>query len=63
MEARPNVVALAKQLQAGGMSLRKISAELAAQGRLVGNSYPLFTLLTFPNLHAVKNETDYPCCA
>src|SRR6516225_10910591 len=37
--ARPNwpdVVALAKQLQAGGMSLRKISATLAAQGHLTG---------------------------
>ena len=28
-EVRPDVVALARQLQAGGMSLRKISAELA----------------------------------
>ena len=27
-EVRPDVVALARQLQAGGMSLRKISAEL-----------------------------------
>jgi len=30
--ARPDVVALAKELHAGGMSLRKISAELAARG-------------------------------
>jgi len=29
-------VAPARQLQAGGMSLRKISAELAAQGHLTG---------------------------
>jgi hypothetical protein len=29
-------VALAKQLQAGGVSLRKIFAELAAQGHLTG---------------------------
>ena len=29
----------------------------------VGNSYPLFTLLAFPSPNAVKNETDYPCCA
>jgi hypothetical protein len=33
-------VALAKQLQAGGMSLRKISAELAAQGHLTGGGKP-----------------------
>jgi DNA invertase Pin-like site-specific DNA recombinase len=33
-EARPNVVAFAKELQAGGMSLRKISAELAARGHV-----------------------------
>jgi len=25
--------------------------------------YPLFTLLAFPSPNAVKNETDYPCCA
>jgi hypothetical protein len=37
-EARRDVVALAKQLQAGGMSLRKISAELAAQGHLTGEN-------------------------
>jgi hypothetical protein len=30
--ARPDVVALAKELHAGGMSLRKISAELAVRG-------------------------------
>ena len=36
LEARPDVVALAKQLQAGGVSLRKIFAELAAQGHLTG---------------------------
>jgi DNA invertase Pin-like site-specific DNA recombinase len=40
LEARPDVVALAKQLQAGGMSRRKISAELAAQGYLTGGSKP-----------------------
>jgi hypothetical protein len=31
-EARPEVVAVAKELQAASMSLRKISAELAARG-------------------------------
>ena len=40
VEARPDVVALAKQLQAGGMSLRKISATLAAQGHLTGGGKP-----------------------
>ena len=40
LEARPDVVALAKQLQAGGMSLRKISVELAAQGHLTGGGKP-----------------------
>ena len=35
-ESRPEVVVMAKNLQAGGMSLRKISAELAAQGHLTG---------------------------
>jgi hypothetical protein len=40
-EARPNVVALAKELQAGGMSLRKISAELAARGHLTGGGKAL----------------------
>jgi hypothetical protein len=39
-EARPDVVALAKQLQARGMSLRKISATLAAQGHLTGGGKP-----------------------
>ena len=39
-EARPDVVALAKQLQAGGMSLRKISGTLAAQGHLTGGGKP-----------------------
>ena len=40
VEARPHVVALAKELQAGGMSLRKISAELAAQGHLTDGGKP-----------------------
>jgi hypothetical protein len=40
LEARPDVVALAKQLQAGGMSLRKISVELAPQGHLTGGGKP-----------------------
>jgi hypothetical protein len=31
VEARPDVVALTKELHAGGMSLRKISATLAAK--------------------------------
>ena len=35
-DARPEVVVMAKKLQAGGMSLRKISATLAAQGHLTG---------------------------
>jgi DNA invertase Pin-like site-specific DNA recombinase len=39
-EARPEVVALAKELQSGGMSLRKISEELAARGHLTGGGKP-----------------------
>jgi len=37
-EARPEVVALAKELHAGGMSLRKISAELAVRGYVTGGA-------------------------
>ena len=39
-EARPSVVALAKQLHEQGMSLRKISAELAARGMLTSKGKP-----------------------
>jgi DNA invertase Pin-like site-specific DNA recombinase len=39
-EARPDVVALAKELSAGGLSLRKISATLASQGHLTGGGKP-----------------------
>jgi hypothetical protein len=39
-EARPEVVALAKELQAAGMSLRKISDELAVRGHLTGGRKP-----------------------
>ena|SRR5215471_5661462 len=39
-EARPETVALAKQLHAGRMSLRKISAALAAQGHLTSRGKP-----------------------
>jgi DNA invertase Pin-like site-specific DNA recombinase len=39
-EIRPETVALAKQLQASGLSLRKISAALAAQGHLTGKGRP-----------------------
>jgi DNA invertase Pin-like site-specific DNA recombinase len=39
-EIRPETVALAKQLQASGLSLRKISAELAAQGHLTAKGRP-----------------------
>jgi DNA invertase Pin-like site-specific DNA recombinase len=39
-EARPEVVALAKELQRQRMSLRKISAELAARGHLTANGRP-----------------------
>src|SRR5262249_11660089 len=39
-EARPEVVELAKQLHSAGMSYRKISAELAAQGHLTGGGKP-----------------------
>ena len=35
-EARPDVVAAAKELRAGGLSLRKISAALAERGHLTG---------------------------
>jgi DNA invertase Pin-like site-specific DNA recombinase len=39
-EARSDVVTLAKQLHEQGMSLRKISAELAARGYLTANGKP-----------------------
>lgn len=41
LEARPDVVALAKQLKASGVSLRKISVELASRGHLTagGKAY------------------------
>jgi hypothetical protein len=39
-EARPDVVILAKELSASGLSLRKISAALAAQGLLTGGGKP-----------------------
>ena len=39
-EARPEVVAVARELKAGGMSLRKISAELAAQGHVTSGGKP-----------------------
>ena len=35
-EARPDTVALAKELHAGGSSYRKIAAELAVRGHLTG---------------------------
>ncbi len=40
VEARPEVVALAKELQVGGLSLRRISAELAARGHVTGGGKP-----------------------
>ena len=39
-EARPDVVAAAKELSAGGLSLRKISAALAERGHLTGGGKP-----------------------
>jgi hypothetical protein len=36
-EAMPETVALATQLQAGGLSYRKIAAELAARGHLTAS--------------------------
>jgi hypothetical protein len=39
-EARPDVVLLAKQMQDQGMSLRKISAELAARGFVTAGGRP-----------------------
>jgi hypothetical protein len=40
VEARPDVVALAKESSAGGLSLRKISAALASEGHLTGGGKP-----------------------
>jgi DNA invertase Pin-like site-specific DNA recombinase len=40
LEARPEVVAQVKELSAGGLSLRKISAALAAQGHLTSGGKP-----------------------
>jgi DNA invertase Pin-like site-specific DNA recombinase len=39
-EAVPETVALAKQLQAVGLSYRKLAAELAARGHLTGSGKP-----------------------
>ena len=39
-EAIPETVALAKQLEADGLSYRKIAAQLAAQGHLTGSGKP-----------------------
>lgn len=39
-ESRPDTVALAKQLHAQGLSLRKISAAMAAQGHVTGSGKP-----------------------
>lgn len=39
-EAKPEVVALAKELRMQHMSLRKISAELASRGHLTANGRP-----------------------
>ncbi len=39
-EARPDTVALAKQLRANGLSYRRIAAELAARGHLTGTGKP-----------------------
>jgi hypothetical protein len=39
-EARPEAVAPGKQLQAEGLSYRKISARLAAKGHLTGGGKP-----------------------
>jgi hypothetical protein len=39
-EARPDVVLLAKQMHDQGMSLRKISAELAARGYVTAGGKP-----------------------
>jgi DNA invertase Pin-like site-specific DNA recombinase len=39
-EAMPDTVILAKQLQAGGLSHRKIAAELAERGHLTGSGKP-----------------------
>ena len=39
-EAMPETVALAKQLQAGGLSYRKIAAELAVRGHVTGSGKP-----------------------
>jgi DNA invertase Pin-like site-specific DNA recombinase len=39
-EARPDTVALAKELHATGLSYRKIAAELAARGHLTGSGKP-----------------------
>jgi DNA invertase Pin-like site-specific DNA recombinase len=39
-ETRPEVVAVAKELKAGGMSLRRISTELAARGHVTSNGNP-----------------------
>jgi hypothetical protein len=39
-DKRPDVVAIAKELSARGMSLRKISAALAQRGHLTGGGRP-----------------------
>ena len=39
-ETRPDTVSLAKELNASGLSYRKISSELAARGHLTGRGKP-----------------------
>jgi DNA invertase Pin-like site-specific DNA recombinase len=40
VETRPDTVALVKQLHAGGLSYRKIAAELATRGHVTGSGKP-----------------------
>jgi DNA invertase Pin-like site-specific DNA recombinase len=54
-ELRPEVVALARQLHSAGMSLRKISAELAAQGHLTAGGKPYVATAVQSMLAAVAS--------
>ena len=51
-EARPDTVALAKQLHAHGLSYRKIAAELAARGHVTGSGKPHAASAVQKTVHA-----------
>jgi DNA invertase Pin-like site-specific DNA recombinase len=63
-EARPETVALAKELHARGLSYRRIAAELAARGHLTSSGKPYMASATRPrpqSRHADDDHYRYDC--